>query len=76
MDFLAIIGIAVLAAALWLWVDGLKAREVAIRAAKLACATENLLLLDKQSLLVGYDSPSTKRYKKPATVIVDVIALK
>ena len=37
---------------------------------------EAIMLLDKQSLLVGYDSPSTKRYKKPATVIVDVIALK
>lgn len=37
---------------------------------------EAIMLLDKQNLLVGYDSPSTKRYKKPATVIVDVIALK
>ena len=46
MDLIAIIGIAVLAAAAWLWVDSLKAREAAIRAAKFACATENLLLLD------------------------------
>ena len=46
MDVLAAIGIALLAAATWLWVDSLKAREVAIKAAKHACATENLLLLD------------------------------
>ncbi len=37
---------------------------------------EAIMLLDKKNLLVGYDSPSTKRYKQPATVIVDVIQLK
>ena len=46
MDIIAAFGITLLAAATWLWVDSLKAREAAIRAAKLACATENLLLLD------------------------------
>ena len=46
MDIIAAFGIALLAAATWLWVDSLKAREAAIRAAKQACATENLLLLD------------------------------
>ena len=46
MDALAAIGIALLAALTWLWIDSLKAREAAIKAAKLVCATENLLLLD------------------------------
>ena len=68
MDFLAIIGIAVLAAALWLWVDGLKAREVAIRAAKLACATENLLLLDDtvaiHHLRLGRDDQGTLKLRR------------
>ena len=68
MDFLAIIGIAVLAAALWLWVDGLKAREAAIRAAKLACATENLLLLDDtvaiRHLRLGRDDEGTLKLRR------------
>ena len=46
MDLLAAFGIGLSALIVWLWVDSLKAREAAIRAAKLACATESLLLLD------------------------------
>lgn len=41
-----IIGILALAALAWLWLDSLKAREIAIRAARAACASEELLLLD------------------------------
>jgi|SRR5688572_2155608 len=31
---------------IWLWLDSLKAREVAMRAARAACAGEGLMLLD------------------------------
>lgn len=41
-----IAGILALAALAWLWFDSLKAREAAIDAARGACATEGLLLLD------------------------------
>ena len=41
-----IIGIILLGALAWLWFDSLKAREAAVRAARVACATEGLLLLD------------------------------
>lgn len=37
---------------------------------------EAIMLIGKKNLLVGYDSPGTRRFKKPATVIADVIALK
>jgi hypothetical protein len=33
-------------AAVWLWLDSLKAREVAVLAARAACTAEALLLLD------------------------------
>lgn len=39
-------GILVLAAAAWLWLDSLKAREVAVRTAREVCAAERLQLLD------------------------------
>jgi Protein of unknown function (DUF3301) len=35
-----------LAAIVWLWLDSLKAREVAVHAARTACSAEGLLLLD------------------------------
>ena len=41
-----IVGILVLAAAAWLWLDSLKAREVAVRAAREVCTAEGLQLLD------------------------------
>ncbi len=41
-----IISMLILAAIAWLWLDSLKAREIAVRAARAACATEGLLLLD------------------------------
>ena len=43
MDIAAILALAALA---WLWFDSLKAREIAIDAARAACASEGLLLLD------------------------------
>lgn len=46
MPILEICGLALLASAAWLWLDSLKAREVAVRAARAACMAEGLLLLD------------------------------
>ena len=43
MEAAAILFLAALA---WLWLDSLKAREVAVRMAREACAAEGLLLLD------------------------------
>ena len=41
-----IFGILFLAGVAWLWLDSLKAREAAVRAARSICAAEGLLLLD------------------------------
>jgi len=46
MDFLDLLGLLALAGIAWLWLDSLKAREIAIAAAKAACRAEQLLLLD------------------------------
>jgi hypothetical protein len=43
MEIVAILGLAALA---WLWLDSLKAREIAVRSAREACAAEGLMLLD------------------------------
>ncbi len=40
------IGLILLAAALWLWMDSLKAREAGMRAARSACSAAGFLLLD------------------------------
>jgi hypothetical protein len=41
-----ILGIVLLAAIAWLWLDSLKVREAAVRAAKEICSAEGLLFLD------------------------------
>ena len=46
MDFLDLLGLLLLAGTGWLWFDSLKAREAAVAAAKAACRSEDLLLLD------------------------------
>ncbi|MCX7147994.1 MAG: DUF3301 domain-containing protein [Rhodocyclales bacterium] len=46
MDLLDLLGFLLLAATAWLWLDSLKAREQAVAAAKAACNSEDLLLLD------------------------------
>jgi hypothetical protein len=46
MDLLDLLGLLLLAALGWLWLDSLKAREAAVAAAKAACQGESLLLLD------------------------------
>jgi len=46
-------GILLLAGIAWLWLDSLKAREAAIRAAREVCAAEGLLLLDDTVAISG-----------------------
>ena len=46
MPVLEILSLVVFAGVVWLWLDSLKAREVAVRAARAACTAEALLLLD------------------------------
>lgn len=41
-----IVGILLLAALAWLWLDSLKARDAALRAAREVCTAEGLMLLD------------------------------
>lgn len=43
---LEIVGLVIVAAALWLWYDSLRAREAAIRASRQACTAEGLQFLD------------------------------
>ena len=46
MPGVEILSLLIFAAIAWLWLDSLKAREVAVRAARAACTAEGLLLLD------------------------------
>jgi len=48
-----IVIILILGGFAWLWFDSLKAREAAIRAARAACATEGLMLLDYTVAIAG-----------------------
>jgi hypothetical protein len=49
-----ILGIVLLAAIAWLWLDSLKVREAAVRAAKEVCAAEGLLFLDDTVSIAGF----------------------
>jgi len=53
MPGLEIIGIVVLCALAWLWLDSLKTRELAIGAARAACVAEELMLLDATVAIAG-----------------------
>ena len=46
MPWMETISLIVLLAAGWFWLDSFKAREAGIRAARAACAADQLLLLD------------------------------
>ena len=48
-----VVGILLLAGLVWLWLDSLKAREAAIRAAREVCAAEGVLLLDDTVAISG-----------------------
>jgi hypothetical protein len=47
MPLFEIVSIAVLAAVAWLWFDSIKVREIAVRAARSACAAEDYQFLDE-----------------------------
>ena len=68
MDLLDILGLLLIAAGAWLWLDSLKSREVAVSAAKAACTSEDLLLLDGtvaiQRLGVGRNGESALRIRR------------
>ena len=53
MPVVEVIGICVIGALAWLWLDSLKAREAAVRAARAACVAEGLLLLDDTVAISG-----------------------
>ena len=46
MDLLDLLALLLFAGGGWLWYDSLEAREKAVAAARSACASEDLLLLD------------------------------
>ena len=46
MPGVEIFSLLLLAAIAWLWLDSLKAREIAVRSARAACTADGLLLLD------------------------------
>jgi hypothetical protein len=48
-----VIGIILAAALAWLWLDSIKVREAAVAAAREACASEGLLLLDDTVAISG-----------------------
>ena len=53
MPVLEVLGILILGGLAWLWLDSLKAREAAIRAAREVCAAEGLMLLDYTVAISG-----------------------
>ena len=53
MPSLEIIAVATLAAVAWFWLDSLKVREAAVKAARAACASEGLQLLDDTVSIAG-----------------------
>ena len=46
-----ILALLLLGAACWYWYDGLRAREAAFRAGRMACEQDHLLLLDETVVL-------------------------
>jgi hypothetical protein len=68
MDFLDLLGLMLLAATVWLWLDSLNAREIAVSATKAACNAEHLLLLDDtvaiQRLSLGRDGEGVLRIRR------------
>jgi hypothetical protein len=48
-----LVAVALLAGLTWLWLDGLRAREVAVQAARRACAGDGVQLLDDTVMLAS-----------------------
>ena len=53
MPTFEIFGILLLAGIAWLWLDSLKAREIAVRAARAGCTADGLMLLDDTVAIAG-----------------------
>jgi hypothetical protein len=53
MPSLELVLLVVLAALTWLWLDSLKVREAAVKAARAACESDGLLLLDDTVAIRG-----------------------
>lgn len=53
MSIAELLTVAAFAALAWLWLDSLKAREIAVRAARDACAADGLLFLDETVAIVS-----------------------
>lgn len=68
MDLLDLLALLLFAGGGWLWYDSLEAREKAVAAARSACASEDLLLLDDTvaiaRLNVGRDDAGVLRLRR------------
>ena len=53
MPTFEILGVLALAAAAWLWLDSLQARDAAVETARAACFAEGLMLLDDTVAIAG-----------------------
>lgn len=53
MPTFEIISLISLAAVFWLWFDSVKARDIAVQAAKASCAAEGCQLLDETVAIAG-----------------------
>jgi len=53
MPGMEILGILIVGGLAWLWLDSLKAREAAVRAAREICVAEGLMLLDDTVAISG-----------------------
>lgn len=68
MDLLDLLALLLFAGGGWLWYDSLEAREKAVAAARSACASEDLLLLDDTVAIVrigvGRDGEGVLRIRR------------
>ncbi len=53
LPVLELFGLLILAGGFWLWLDSLKARDIGIAAARTACQSEGLQLLDDTVAIAG-----------------------
>ncbi len=68
MALMTLLGLLLLVAAAWLWMDSLGARELCVPAARAACEAEGLLFLDDtvaiESLWPGRDEDGRLRLRR------------
>jgi hypothetical protein len=53
MPIFELVSLAVLIALAWLWFDSVKVRDIAVRAAEMACAAEGVQFLDETIAIVS-----------------------